>query len=147
MSGRPRLPLGAFSVLFVVSGCAGGATDPTGPDVAGGGQERVLDFETFRTSVVTVLHERGCSAMGDCHGGGIRGAFELSPAHDRDDVFDFEQSVLQVDDLAPAASPLLRKPLAEAAGGDPHAFVGFDSTDDPGYRAVLDWIEAGELRP
>ena len=133
--------------LVVVAACSGDGDDVTGPTPAGGGQERVLDYDTFLTAVAPVLHDRGCSATGDCHGGGIRGTFHLSPAHDRDPAFDFEQTVLQVDDLEPAASAVLRKPLAVEAGGAPHAFTAFGSTDDPDYRAILAWIEAGELQP
>lgn len=149
MPGRLRFRSGVILPLLLcaAAGCTDDSTGPAGPDVAGGGQERVLDFATFRDQVAPVLHARGCSALGDCHGGGLRGSFQLSPAHDRDVAFDFEQAVQQVDDLDPSASALLRKPLAEDAGGLPHAHVAFDSTDDADYRAVLAWIEAGELRP
>lgn len=133
--------------LGILSGCGEDAADPTAPDVVGGGQERVLDFDTFRAEVAPVLHARGCSATGDCHGGGLRGSFELSPASAPDDDFDFRQAVEQIDDLDPAASSLLTKPLAPEAGGAPHAFVAFTSTDDGDYQTILDWIEAGELRP
>lgn len=138
--------LSTLLALGALTGCGEDASSPTGPDVAGGGQERILDFETFRTAVAPVLHARGCSAAGDCHGGGLRGSFELSPASAPDTNFDFEQAVEQIDDLDPAASSLLRKPLAVEAGGDPHAFVAFTSTDDDDYRTILAWIEAGELR-
>ena len=142
-----RLLLPITATVLLATGCAGDGSDPTGPDVAGGGQERVLDYDTFRTAVAPILHAEGCSAMGDCHGGGLRGAFQLSPAGDRDDAFDFQQASEQIDDLDPAASPLLRKPLAANAGGAPHSVTAFTSTDDTGYRAILEWIEAGELRP
>jgi len=138
--------LSILLTLGGLSGCGDDTSNPTGPDVAGGGQERILDFETFRTAVAPVLHARGCSANGDCHGGGLRGSFELSPAASPDATFDFNQAVEQIDDLDPSASSLLLKPLAVEAGGDPHAFVAFTSTDDADYRTILEWIAAGELR-
>lgn len=128
-------------------GCGTEESGLQGIDPVGGGQERVLDYDTFVSSVAPVLEAEGCAAMGDCHGGGIRGAFALSPAGARDLRFDFDQASEQVDDLDPAASALLRKPLSPQAGGAPHGVTAFDSTDDPGYRAILEWIEAGELVP
>lgn len=136
-----------LALLLAASGCANDTSFPAGPDVAGGGQERILDYDRFVLDVAPVFAQRGCDANGDCHGGGIRGAFALSPASDKDLRFDFEQAVDQIDDLVPEQSALLRKPLAESAGGSPHGVTAFADVDDPGYRAILAWIEAGELRP
>ena len=51
----------------------------------------------------------------------------------------------------PAISRLLRKPLAPEAGGEEHTGgVFWQSTSDPEYQAVLDWIEtlpAAEFTP
>ena len=126
--------------------CSGTESGPTGPDPASGGQERVLDYDTFVAAVAPVLAAEGCAAAGDCHGGGIRGAFALSPEHEKDLAFDFQQASEQINDLLPAASALLLKPLAEAAGGSPHGVVAFEDTSEAGYAAILAWIEAGELR-
>jgi hypothetical protein len=42
----------------------------------------------------------------------------------------------------PASSKLLTKPLATSAGGEVHTGGTFwESTDDPEYQAVLEWIE------
>lgn len=42
----------------------------------------------------------------------------------------------------PASSKLLRKPLAEEVGGEGHTGGTYwESTDDPEYQAVLEWIE------
>ena len=105
-----------------------------------------MSFSTFEATIHPVLVARGCSAAGDCHGGGIRGTFELSPPDDVDLAFDFEQSVLQVNGYAHEESPLLTKPLAEPAGGTPHSHEPFATADDPDYQAILAWIEAGEFR-
>ncbi len=123
-----------------------GTGDPTPP---GGGRAYVLDYDAYVATVAPVLTARGCDTVA-CHGGGIRGTFALSPAADKDFTFDFDQAALQVDPADPAASPLLQKPLDEAAGGAAHAGSqaadGFAGTDDPDYQAILAWIEAGEYR-
>jgi hypothetical protein len=82
-----------------------------------------------------------------CHGGGIRGTFELSPSGDKDVAFDFAQARLQVNGNDPVSSPLIMKPLAPECGGPGHAggFV-FTELDNPDYLAILAWIEAGEYR-
>ena len=92
-----------------------------------------------------VLVEAGCHAA-ECHGGGIRGTLELSPLDFLDPDFDFAQVRLQVDASSPVASPILTKPLAAEAGGEPHSWEPFASTDDGRYQAILDWILAGDLR-
>ncbi|MDH4037234.1 MAG: hypothetical protein OEX18_08095 [Candidatus Krumholzibacteria bacterium] len=118
----------------------------TSPEPPGGGTTYVLDFAVFESQVDPVFTARGCDDL-SCHGGGIRGTFELSPFDDKDVAFDFAQSRLQVNGADPAASPLLVKPLAEGAGGAAHGGGNaFSSTDDPDYQALLAWIEAGEYR-
>jgi hypothetical protein len=141
---RRALPI---IVLLLAGGCR-----PAGPTAVlppGGGSEYVLDEAVFTDSVAPVFTARGCDTI-ECHGGGIRGTFALSPAGDKDPAFDFEQAGWQVDGDDPAASPLLRKPLAITAGGDAHAGEAeggiFASTDDPDYQVILAWITAGERR-
>lgn len=106
----------------------------------------MLSFEQFELTIHPILSNRGCDTAGDCHGGGIRGTFELSPPDDKDVLFDFEQAVLQVDPYAPADSPLLTKPLAEAAGGEPHSHEPFADSTDVDYQAILAWINDGEFQ-
>jgi hypothetical protein len=134
-------PAGALG--FVLIACSG-PLDPPAP--ASGGQRLVLDYEVFVSSVLPVLNGRGCDAGGDCHGGGIRGSFELSPAASKDPSFDFEQASLQVFPVERGESPLLTKPLAAAAGGTPHSYEPFVSREDPEFLAIERWIDAGELR-
>jgi hypothetical protein len=145
---RTAAALGAASVatfaLATGSGCDRPST--TAPEAPGGGQTFVLDYGVFASQVDTILTARGCDNL-SCHGGGIRGTFELSPVDDKDVAFDFAQARLQVNGTDPASSPLLMKPLAESAGGAAHGGgTSFASTDDPDYQAVLAWIEAGEHR-
>jgi hypothetical protein len=134
-----RLSIMGFALL----GCGDAVSAPKPPS---GGRAFELSAPLFAASVAPVLSERGCDAGGDCHGGGIRGTFELSPASAKDLAFDFEQARLQVDPYDRARSPLLAKPLAEPYGGAPHAFEPFATADDPGYQAIRAWIEAGVFR-
>lgn len=141
-----RLATGIGSIALLVALAACGESDPASPGIPGGGEEYVLDYDTFAAAVAPIFSARGCDAIGDCHGGGIRGTFALSPQSEKDARFDFEQASQQVDGASPADSRLLRKPLAEAAGGMPHGFEAFASTDDGDYQLILAWIQAGEFR-
>ena len=134
-------------VIALVAGCR--SADPTSVQPPTGGQEFVLDEATFAMTVSPLLTSRGCDNIA-CHGGGLRGTFELSPADDKNVAYDFLQVARQVDPEQPSQSSLLMKPLAPAAGGDVHTadpeVSGFLTTDDPDYQAILAWIEAGEYR-
>ncbi len=83
-------------------------------------------------------------------GGGLRGSFELSPFNDKDADFDFQQVRRQLNPITPTASSILTKPLDPGAGGDVHTAPaiqsGFMTTSDPGYLAILAWIQNGELQ-
>jgi hypothetical protein len=138
---RVRTSLAVALAATTSAGCAG----PSAPEPPGGGEEYALDFGQFQASVAPVLVDAGCHA-GACHGGGIRGTLELSPADALDPAFDFEQVRLQVDPWSPENSPILTKPLANDAGGETHAWEPFASTNDPGYQAILAWILAGEFQ-
>jgi hypothetical protein len=136
---------GLISIYIVLSGCE--LASPDQPEPPTGGRTYVLNYEIFASSIDTLLTVNGCDNEA-CHGGGIRGTFQLSPVADKDVAMDFDQVVLQVDPADPAASPILLKPLAETAGGAAHAAptAAFDSTADADYQAILWWIEAGEYR-
>jgi hypothetical protein len=140
------------SVVLAVStalaaACAIGCdhSGPTDPKPPTGGQNYVLDYDVFATNIDPMLSGLGCDNV-TCHGGGIRGTFELSPNGNKNISFDFEQARLQVDGHNPVESPLIMKPLAPECGGPGHAggYV-FTELDDPNYLAILAWIEAGEF--
>jgi hypothetical protein len=101
----------------------------------------VLDYQQFQQNVSPVLVQLGCNAM-ECHGGGIRGTYELSPGAS-DPQFDFDQTSLQVNPYDKDQSMILSRPLA---GGAPHAYKPFASTSDPGYQAIRAWILAGAFQ-
>ncbi len=135
------IPVTAGILLFSLA-CKGPTADPEPPS---GGRDFVLSYDDFVTKVEPVLVERGCSATGDCHGGGIRGSYALSPVSNKNPEYDFNQTVLQVDPYDMEASPLLTKPLASEWGGSPHNHEPFADTSDPGYQAILAWIQSGEF--
>jgi len=135
--------------VLAAAGLACERASDAGPEPPSGGDTFVLSYATFESTIDPILTARGCDNL-SCHGGGIRGTFQLSPEADNDIAFDFDQARMQVNGADPASSMLLIKPLAESAGGEPHAanpeISGFLSTDDPDYQALLQWIEAGEFR-
>jgi len=143
-AGAALLPCCVFAIVSV--GCQGPSADPVVPS---GGRQYVMDYTEFSTVVDPILTAHGCDNL-SCHGGGIRGTFELSPANAKDVNLDFTQACLQVNPADPESSPLLAKPLSEAAGGSAHAgdspSVSFPSTDDPDFQAILAWIQAGEYQ-
>jgi len=124
-------------------GCSSPTEPPTPP---GGGQQLVLSYDQFGAQIEPILVRHGCDATGDCHGGGIRGTFELSPPAAKNTRFDFDQVALQVAPLTRDASPILTEPLALAAGGTPHGIKPFASTTDSDYVAIRAWIQQAELR-
>lgn len=138
---------GALAILvgspLVALGCVSPSAPPSPPS---GGQAFTPDYTVFASSVEPVLVQHGCDAGGDCHGGGPRGAFELSPAGAKDATFDFQQVALQVNPATPDSSRILTKPLALAAGGSPHQVKPFATTADSGYVAIRSWILAGVQR-
>jgi hypothetical protein len=132
----------AAAAVLALTGCG---DDPaaTRPGPPSGGQEVVLDFSRYVEEVAPALARNNCSAGGDCHGAGLRGTFEMSPAGDVDHVFDFEQVTAQVDPHDRLASPLLQKPLAEAVGGTPHSHEPFADESDADFVVIRDWVLDG----
>ena len=125
---------------LVALGCVSATAPPVPPS---GGVTFAPSYAQFLAQVEPVLQRRGCDAGGDCHGGGPRGALELSPAGAKDLRFDFDQVSLQVNVADPRSSRILTKPLALAAGGVPHGVKVFADTSDTEYVAIRSWILAG----
>lgn len=137
---RSRTILWCIALPVLVTGCASPSEPPPPPS---GGQVPNLDLALFASSVEPVLQQHGCDAGGDCHGGGIRGSLELSPAGAKDVQFDFTQISRQVWAADPEASPVLTEPLALAAGGTPHGFKPFATVADSDYQAIRTWVLDG----
>lgn len=121
----------------------GCATPSEPPEPPSGGNEPNLSFAQFELTVSPILTQQGCDAGGDCHGGGIRGSLELSPAAAKNLQFDFDQVVLQVHPTSPELSPILTEPLATSAGGTAHGVEPFANTADSDYQTILKWIQDG----
>jgi hypothetical protein len=136
----------ALALLALPAGLYACQSPTAPPAPPGGGQLLVLDFNEFQQNVEPVLVRQGCDATGDCHGGGIRGTYALSPPGAKDVSFDFQQSCLQVTIAPRESSAILRMPLALAAGGAPHPVKPFATTSDPDYQAILKWVLDGVVR-
>lgn len=113
------------------------------PAPPGGGTALHLDYAEFAAAVEPILVRHGCDAEGDCHGGGIRGTLQLSPASAKNVRYDFDQVSLQVMSSDPDHSPILTKPLALAAGGSAHSVKPFADTTDTEYLTIRAWVRAG----
>lgn len=138
---RAAAPLALL--LSVIPGVVQGCSSPTAPPAPpGGGQTLALSYTGFEQNVEPVLQRLGCDAVGDCHGGGIRGTLALSPPDAKDVRFDFDQVSLQVSAASPGISPILTEPLAMSEGGTPHSEKPFATTSDPDYLAIRAWIMA-----
>jgi len=142
-SSRGRIPAAGWLALLVLPGAWEGCSAPTQPAPPSGGQSVVYSYDEFVARVEPVLTQRGCDATGDCHGGGIRGTFALSPEAAKDPHYDFNQAILQVTFSPASHSALLTQPLADSAGGTPHPYKPFATTADTGYQAILQWVQDG----
>ena len=139
----------ALALMLAPPAALIGCSSPTAPPAPpSGGQTLVLYYDEFVQTVEPVLMQNGCDSEGggDCHGAGIRGTLELSPAGAKDTRFDFDQVSLQVSPTVRDSSRILTEPLAISAGGTPHGSKPFASVDDPGYQAIHLWIMHGVLR-
>jgi hypothetical protein len=108
-----------------------------------------LDFETYRTKVEPIFAKMraGHARCVSCHSAS-NSAFKLQPLPRGVSVWTEEQSRLNFQSVSKLinpndvmASPLLRHPLAEDAGGDVFHSGGrqFTSQDDPDWKTILAW--------
>jgi YVTN family beta-propeller protein len=108
-----------------------------------------LDFEVFRTRVQPVFTTKrpGNARCISCHAFGT--PMQLQPLSPGAATWNEEQSRRNFDVVRarvvpgnPDASRLLRHPLAESAGGDPHHDGGkhWMSKDDPEWQMLAAWV-------
>jgi hypothetical protein len=141
---RGRRAALAVIALCAIPGAVQGCQSPSAPVVPpSGGQVLLLDPGDFQAKVEPVLSRQGCDAAGDCHGGGIRGTYQLTPETAKDPNFDFQQTCLQVWPTNRDQSPILTQGLV---GGTPHPYKPFASTADSDYLAIKAWVYAGKLQ-
>ena len=136
--GAERAGLVWLVRAWLLGACVGSCMGPEQPEAPGGGQEVILDYDTFVAEIEPILQQRGCSNSA-CHGD--QGSGELLLSGGDVPEADFVAVRGHVTPREPARSPLLLKPLAEAAGGVVHGGGDiFSSTDDHDYQTMLDWI-------
>jgi YVTN family beta-propeller protein len=114
-----------------------------------------LDFEFFKVRVQPVFTTKrpGNARCVTCHTVGTPMRLEpLSPGaatwNEAQSRKNFEIVRSRVVPGNPVASRLLRHPLAESAGGDPHHDGGkhWTSTDDPEYQTLAAWVRGDTMR-
>src|SRR5262249_28120413 len=111
-NGTGSRRVGAFLVIALLALPAAfqGCSSPTAPvPPPSGGSVPHLSYDLFVQTVEPVIGRLGCDAVGDCHGGGIRGTLALSPPTAKDPQFDFEQVSLEVLPAQPDSSPILTR--------------------------------------
>ena len=115
---------------------------------------QTLDFETYRTKVEPIfLKKRPTHARCIvCHEGN-RTALRLQALPEGQAKWTEEQSRKNFESVSTLvnktnvmASPLLKHPLAEEAGGDDFHSGGhqFASQSDPDWKAIADWARGGK---
>ena len=112
------------------------------------------DFATFK-SEVNPLFQSTCAA-GNCHGTTVNDLYltcGTSPEQVRWNYFAAQAYLAQTPAvgftaLTPEQSELLRRPLNPGAGGSFHeGGIVFQTVNDDGYKALLDWAKAYKPPP
>ncbi|HET8938442.1 MAG TPA: hypothetical protein VFN67_33590 [Polyangiales bacterium] len=93
----------------------------------------------FAESVAPVMRER--CAGSSCHGSSHADLYLTCGSSEAEVRWNFELSLRYLDEVA-ASSELLRRPLADSAGGVFHEGGDvFPDVNDPGYKALLAWAQ------
>jgi hypothetical protein len=111
----------------------------------------MLDYAFFKTSVqpIFTVKRPGLVRCVQCHTQNTNSRMLLQPFAEGATSWDEEQSRKNFETVArlvspgePAASRLLRHPLAQPAGGDPFHAGGkhWDSQDAPEWRILAAWV-------
>ena len=140
-----RLPVLTVIGLLICASSAGTQQPTSSPS---------LDFEFFRTQVQPVFTTKrpGNARCVSCHAFGT--PMRLQPLAADSGTWNEEQSRQNFDVIRlrvvpgnPEASRLLRHPLAEGAGGDPHHDGGkhWTSKNDPEWQMLAAWVRGETL--
>ncbi len=114
-----------------------------------------LDFDYFRTRVQPIFTTKrdGNARCVSCHEFGTPMRLQRLPAgaatwNEEDSRKNFELVKTRVVPGNPGASRLLRHPLAESAGGDPHHDGGkhWTSKEDPEWQTLAAWVKGETLK-
>jgi hypothetical protein len=148
--------LGVFGALGPTAATEARTAGPATADVTANVERRSFDF--YRQNVEPLFaRPRGYPDRGEsaacvmCHTWQTSLRFQLEDMTETPDgwVWTPAQSTLNYEVVTqlvnasdPSSSKLLRKPLATQAGGEGHTGGTYwESTNDPEYLAVLEWIE------
>lgn len=129
------------------------STPSTGPQQSA--SSSTLDFDFFRTRVQPIFTTKrpGNARCVSCHAFGT--TMQLQPLSLDAATWNEEQSRKNFDIVRsrvvpgnPEGSRLLRHPLAQSAGGDPHHDGGkhWASKDDPEWQTLAAWVRGETLR-
>src|SRR6185503_10069260 len=131
--------------LLVISAASAAAQQPATP---------ALDYEFFKARIQPVLTTKrdGNARCVSCHASGTPMRLQpLAPGaatwSEEDSRKNFELLKSRVVAGKPEISRLLRHPLAESAGGDPHHDGGkhWTTKDDPEYQMLAAWVRGVTL--
>ena len=135
-------------VFTVVLACAATAAAQQAPSPA-------LDYDFFKARIQPVFTTKraGNARCVSCHSFGTPMRLQpLAPGaatwSEEDSRKNFELVKSRVVAGKPEISRLLRHPLAESAGGDPHHDGGkhWTTTDDPEWQTLAAWVRGATLR-
>lgn len=140
----------AFRLLMAALVAAGTAV-PVVAAAQQGAAKPALDYEFFKTSVQPIFMTKrtGLVRCIQCHTHATGSRLLLQPFTAGATTWDEEQSRKNFETVAklvvpgnPAASRLLRHPLAQTAGGDPFHAGGkhWDSQDAPEWQILAAWV-------
>ena len=144
-----------FATLVCAAGSVAAQNNAPAQSSAAPGAGAALDFEFFKERVQPILTTKrdGNARCVSCHGFGT--PMRLQPLPDgaatwseEDARKNFELMSARVDAGQAGDSRLLRHPLAEEAGGDPHHDGGkhWTSKDDPEWQTLAAWAKGVTLQ-
>jgi len=124
------------------------------PSAGGSAAAPTLDFEFFKARIEPIFTTKrpGNARCISCHGDGT--PMRLTPLPEGSAAWTEEQARSNFDIIRarvvpgnPDQSRLLRHPLAEEAGGDPHHDGGkhWTSKSDPEWQTLLAWVNGATL--
>lgn len=115
---------------------------------------QTLDFEIYRTQIEPIFLKKrtGHARCVSCHVAALS-RFQLQTLADGQTEWTLEQSKLNFQAVSQLvnfknilASPILKHPLAEEAGGDPAHSGGqqFKNREDPDWKNIESWIRTAK---
>lgn len=137
--GHTRTGVPSRTLTRSVGDCVNELIEPPGIDLTGDPLDPA-SFERFVEDVQPILRAR--CAGGSCHGNPLADLYLTCGDNSRELRLNYELAVRFLDEV-PASSELVRRPLAQLAGGVYHEGGDvFADVSDPEYRELLGWAAA-----